>query len=86
MPPKCVPLLPLVTEASAVSTDLLPSITQAGSFSVDPGTTANVEQTSTLTLDSATPTFKATIFDQSSESSAVSEKTPGVTDTQASES
>lgn len=69
-----------------MSTDLLPSITQAGSFSVDPGTTANVEQTSTLTLDSATPTFKATIFDQSSESSAVNEKTPGVTDTQASES
>lgn len=67
-------------------TDLLPSITQAGSFSVDPGTTVNVEQTSTLPLDSATPTSKATIVDRSSESSTVNEKTSGVTDTQASES
>ncbi|PKU49416.1 golgi reassembly-stacking protein 2 [Limosa lapponica baueri] len=86
MPPKCVPLLPLVTEASTVPTDLLPSITQAGSFSIEPGATVNVEQTSTLTLDSATPTSKATIVDRSSESSTVNEKTPGVTDTQASES
>uniref|UniRef100_A0A663MH29 Golgi reassembly stacking protein 2 n=1 Tax=Athene cunicularia TaxID=194338 RepID=A0A663MH29_ATHCN len=86
MPPKCVPLLPLVTEASTVPTDLLPSITQAGSFSVNPGTTVNVEQTSMLTLDSATPTSKATIVDRSSESSIANEKTSGVTDTQASES
>ena len=67
-------------------TDLLPSITQAGSFSIDPGTTVNVEQTSTLALDSATPASKAAIVDRSSESSAVTEKTSGVTDTQASES
>ncbi|XP_008945148.1 PREDICTED: Golgi reassembly-stacking protein 2 [Merops nubicus] len=86
MPPKCVPLLPLVTEASTLPTDLLPSITQAGSFSTDPGTTVNVEQTSTLTLDSATPTSKANIVDRSSESFRVNEKTSGVTDTQASES
>ncbi|XP_032845609.2 Golgi reassembly-stacking protein 2 isoform X2 [Tyto alba] len=86
MPPKCVPLLPLVTEASTVPTDLLPSTTQAGSFSVNPGTTVNVEQTSTLTLDSTTPTSKATIVDRPSGSSTVNEKTSGVTDTQASES
>lgn len=61
-------------------------MTQAGSFSVDLGTTVNVEQTSTLTLDSATPTSKATIVDKSSESLAVNEKTSGITDTQASES
>lgn len=86
MPPKCVPLLPLVTEVSTVPTDLLPTMTQAGSFSVDPGTTVNVEQTSPLTLDSATPTSKATIVDRSSESSAVNEKASSVTDTHASES
>lgn len=86
MPPKCVPLLPLVTEASTVPTDLLPSITQAGSVPINPGTTVNVEQTSTLTLDSTTPTSKATVVDRSSESSTVNEKTSGVTDTQASES
>nr|XP_009680082.1 PREDICTED: Golgi reassembly-stacking protein 2 [Struthio camelus australis] len=86
IPPKCVPLLPLVTEVSTVPTDLLPSISQAGSFSIDPGTAVNVEQTSALTLDSATPTSKATIVDRSSESSTVNEKTSGVTDTQASES
>lgn len=61
-------------------------MTQAGSFSVDPGTTVNVEQTSTLTLDSTTPTSKVTIVDKSSESLAVNEKTSGTTDTQASES
>ncbi|NXK30170.1 GORS2 protein, partial [Piprites chloris] len=86
MPPKCVPVLPLVTEASAVPTDLLPSISQAGSFSVNPGTTVNVEQTSTLTLDSAAPTSVATVVDRSNESSTATEKTTGVTDTQASES
>ncbi|NWR69522.1 GORS2 protein, partial [Centropus unirufus] len=86
MPPKCVPLLPLVTEASTVPTDFLPSITQAGSFPVSPGTPVNVEQISTLTLDSTIPTPKATIVDGSSESSVVNEKTAGVTDTQASES
>lgn len=86
MPPKCVPLLPLVTEVSTVPTDLLPTMTQAGSFSVDSGTTVNVEQTSPLTLYSATPTSKATIVDRSSESSAVNEKASGVTDTHASES
>ncbi|XP_019472738.1 Golgi reassembly-stacking protein 2 isoform X2 [Meleagris gallopavo] len=85
MPPKCVPLLPLVTEVSTVPTDLLPTMTQAGSFSVDPGTTVNVEQTSPLTLDSASPTSKATI-DRSNESSAVNEKASGITDTHASES
>lgn len=86
MPPKCVPVLPLVTEASTVPTDLLPSITQAGSFSVNPGTTENVEETSTLTLDSATPASRATIVDRSNESSTANEKTTGITDTQASES
>lgn len=86
MPPKCVPLLPLATEAPTVPADLLPSITQAESFSVDPGTTINVEQTSTLTLDSTTPASKATIVDRSSESSTVNEKPSGATDTQASES
>lgn len=86
MPPKCVPMLPLVTEASTVPTDLLPSISQAGSFSVNPGTTENVEDTSALTLDSTTPTSRATIVDRSNESSAANEKTAGITDTQASES
>ncbi|XP_036242759.1 Golgi reassembly-stacking protein 2 [Molothrus aeneus] len=86
MPPKCVPVLPLVTEASTVPTDLLPSIPQAGSFSVNPGTPENVEETSALTLDSATPTSRATIVDRSNESSAANEKTAGITDTQASES
>ncbi|KAI1237181.1 hypothetical protein IHE44_0014437 [Lamprotornis superbus] len=86
MPPKCVPMLPLVTEASTVPTDLLPSITQAGSFSINPGSTENVEETSALTLDSTTPTSRATIVDRSNESSAANEKTTGITDTQASES
>lgn len=86
MPPKCVPMLPLVTEASTVPTDLLPSIPQAGSFSINPGTTENVEDTSALTLDSTTPTSRATIVDRSNESSEVNEKTTGITDTQASES
>lgn len=79
-------MLPLVTEASTVPTDLLPSISQAGSFSVNPGTTENVEDTSALTLDSTTPTSRATIVDRSNESSAANEKTAGITDTQASES
>lgn len=79
-------MLPLVTEASTVPTDLLPSITQAGSFSINPGTTENVEETSVLPLDSATPTSRATIVDRSNESSTANEKTTGITDTQASES
>ncbi|NWT51511.1 GORS2 protein, partial [Erythrocercus mccallii] len=86
VPPKCVPMLPLVTEASAVPTDLLPSIPQAGSFSLNSGTTENVEDTSALTLDSTTPTSRATVVDRSNESSAASEKTTGITDIQASES
>ncbi|OXB77973.1 UNVERIFIED_CONTAM: hypothetical protein H355_009544 [Colinus virginianus] len=86
MPPKCVPLLPLVTEVSTVPTDLLPTMTQAGSVSVDPGTAVNVEQTPPLTLDSATTTSKVTVVDRSSESSAVNEKTSAITDTHASES
>ncbi|XP_071603488.1 Golgi reassembly-stacking protein 2 [Heliangelus exortis] len=86
MPPKCGPVLPLVTDASTVPTDLLPSVTQAGSLPVKPGTTANVEQTSLLPLDSTTPGSKATIVDRSSESSTVNEKASGVTDTQVSES
>ncbi|KGL82106.1 Golgi reassembly-stacking protein 2, partial [Tinamus guttatus] len=86
MPPKCVPLLPLVTEVSTVPADLLPTITQAGSFSVDPGTTVNVEQTPALTLDSAALASTAAAVDRSSESSAANEKASGITDTQASES
>ncbi|NWJ08268.1 GORS2 protein, partial [Crypturellus undulatus] len=86
MPPKCVPLLPLVTEVSTVPADLLPTITQAGSFSVDPGATVNVEQTPALALDSAAPASKAAAVDRSSESSAANEKASGIADTQASES
>ncbi|KAM6129623.1 LOW QUALITY PROTEIN: Golgi reassembly-stacking protein 2 [Pterocles gutturalis] len=82
MPPKCVPLLPLVTEASTVPTDLLPSVTP-GSFSIDPGTT-ECKQTSAL-MDSTAPTSKGTIVERS-RSSTVNEKTSGVTDIQASES
>uniref|UniRef100_A0A8C6YIG6 Golgi reassembly stacking protein 2 n=2 Tax=Nothoprocta perdicaria TaxID=30464 RepID=A0A8C6YIG6_NOTPE len=82
MPPKCVPLLPLVTEGSTVPADLLPTITQAGSFSVDAGTAVNVDQPPTLALDSAAPAAA----DRSSESTTANEKASGITDTQALES
>ncbi|NXA32761.1 GORS2 protein, partial [Eudromia elegans] len=86
MPPKGVPLLPLATEVSTVPADLLPTISQAGSFSVDPGTAVAVEQTPALTLDSAAPVSKAPALDRSSESSTANEKVSGITDPQASES
>lgn len=86
VPPELLPQFPLITDVSTPPTDLLSSITQAGSKSVDPGTTVSTEQTSLFTLDTTTPTSKVTTADRLNESTTISEKTTGVTDVHASES
>ncbi|XP_025051020.1 Golgi reassembly-stacking protein 2 isoform X2 [Alligator sinensis] len=86
VPPELLPQFPLITDVSTPPTDLLSSITQAGSISVDPGTTVSTEQTSLFTLDTTTPTSKVTTADRLNESTTISEKTIGVTDVHASES
>uniref|UniRef100_A0A8D0H5U2 Golgi reassembly stacking protein 2 n=1 Tax=Sphenodon punctatus TaxID=8508 RepID=A0A8D0H5U2_SPHPU len=75
IPPEFLPKFPLVTEVSTVPIGLLPSPVQAGSLSLDAGTTVSVEQTSALLLDTTTSVSKtAPVEDTASEHPTVNER------------
>ncbi|XP_038607411.1 Golgi reassembly-stacking protein 2 [Tachyglossus aculeatus] len=89
--PDCLPLFPVGPEVSpAAPAELLSSLPQVGSLPSEPvSSPARLEQSSPLSLDTATPTSKAvsTVEERGNEPSTVSEKpVSAVTDASASES